>query len=80
MASVMNKFVHCPSADERRCALLCADEVDRQQQYQTAKDRPRQELSQGNDWNRDWLGDRTDSELSHVETSGDHASQIQKLI
>ena len=38
MASVMNKFVHCPSADERRCALLCADEVDRQQQYQTAKD------------------------------------------
>src|SRR5713101_7922716 len=48
VARVVHEVVHDVAADEGRCSLLGADDVQQEQHHHADEDRPRHELADGN--------------------------------
>jgi hypothetical protein len=76
VASVMNKFVNHVAWDQGSGSLLGADEIEREQEKQSAEDEPRPQFAKGNDGKSGWFRNGADSGLQHIWISWDHASRL----
>ena len=72
---IMDEFVKHPARDQGSCPLLGADEIQRKQQKQATKHKPRPEVAKWDDGKRGWSRNGANSGLQHICISWDHASR-----